>query len=302
MIVKYSKLFIAPLMIVLCSPITANAVNTRNVENVDTTSIIVENDNRTIVRTEEVSFDTRIVEDSVLPEGVEIVIQEGERGVKTFYKSTDITRSTEGEKKEIAIISEEVTILPTEKVVRRGTNAEIIDGVSEKTLQLEKEKAEKIAEQARLKAEAEEEARLEAEKEAEEAARLKAEQEHKNSLSTQQNTQSLNIDNNYSNTSDGVLTSPYENREYARSVISAEEFQCADKLVNRESGWVTNATNPSSGAYGVPQSLPASKLASAGADWKTNGKTQFNWMISYVNSRYGNFCNALNFSYNNGWY
>jgi|ERR1022692_270942 hypothetical protein len=58
-------------------------------------------------------------------------------------------------------------------------------------------------------------------------------------------------------------------------------------LWNGESGFDTTATNPSSGAYGIPQSLPASKMASAGADWKTNPATQIKWGLTYIRDTYG---------------
>jgi len=75
-----------------------------------------------------------------------------------------------------------------------------------------------------------------------------------------------------------------------------------DALVTRESGWRVNATNASSGAYGIPQSLPGSKMASAGADWQTNPVTQLRWMTGYVNARYGGFCQANSFQLRNNWY
>lgn len=59
-------------------------------------------------------------------------------------------------------------------------------------------------------------------------------------------------------------------------------------LWNQESGWRWNATNPQSGAYGIPQSLPADKMASAGADWRTNPATQIKWGIQYIADTYGN--------------
>jgi hypothetical protein len=55
-----------------------------------------------------------------------------------------------------------------------------------------------------------------------------------------------------------------------------------------ESGWNERALNKSSGAYGIPQALPASKMASAGSDWKTNPATQIKWGLNYIASRYGN--------------
>jgi len=83
---------------------------------------------------------------------------------------------------------------------------------------------------------------------------------------------------------------------------AASEMQCLTKLWTKESDWKTTATNPSSGAYGVVQSLPAEKMASAGADYLTNYRTQINWGLKYVQDRYGSPCGALNFHYANNWY
>ncbi|KJL44942.1 hypothetical protein RR49_00093 [Microbacterium ginsengisoli] len=73
-------------------------------------------------------------------------------------------------------------------------------------------------------------------------------------------------------------------------------------LWNRESGWRANALNPSSGAYGIPQALPGSKMATAGADWRTNGNTQINWGLAYISARYGSPCGAWAHSQATGWY
>ena len=72
-----------------------------------------------------------------------------------------------------------------------------------------------------------------------------------------------------------------------RAGIPASWFSAIDYIVSHESGWRVNATNPSSGAYGLPQSWPGSKMASAGADWRTNPITQLKWMKNYVTERYG---------------
>ncbi len=77
---------------------------------------------------------------------------------------------------------------------------------------------------------------------------------------------------------------------------------CTRELVGREGGWSAYAVNPTSGAYGAPQALPGHKMASAGADWRTNIWTQIRWMIGYVNERYGSMCNALAFQISNGYY
>ena len=83
---------------------------------------------------------------------------------------------------------------------------------------------------------------------------------------------------------------------------SESDFQCLVKLWNRESNWRVTAKNPSSGAYGIPQSLPASKMASAGSDYLTNYKTQINWGLSYIKSRYGTPTAAWNHSQRTNWY
>ena len=90
-------------------------------------------------------------------------------------------------------------------------------------------------------------------------------------------------------------------RAAARNIFGSQ-YSCIDALITRESGWRVNATNPSSGAYGLPQALPGSKMASHGADWRTNPVTQLRWMKSYVDSRYGGACAALNFQKRNNWY
>jgi type V secretory pathway adhesin AidA len=81
-----------------------------------------------------------------------------------------------------------------------------------------------------------------------------------------------------------------------------DQMQCLQTLWTKESDWTTTATNPSSGAYGIVQSLPAEKMASAGADYLTNYRTQINWGLDYIQERYKSPCGALNFHYANNWY
>lgn len=83
---------------------------------------------------------------------------------------------------------------------------------------------------------------------------------------------------------------------------AADQMQCLQTLWTKESDWTTTATNPSSGAYGIVQSLPAEKMASAGADYLTNYRTQINWGLNYIQERYQSPCGALNFHYSNNWY
>jgi hypothetical protein len=97
----------------------------------------------------------------------------------------------------------------------------------------------------------------------------------------------------------GVNVDPAGAQQYANSRMSAfgwggDQFGCLVDLWNGESGWRANAYNPSSGAYGIPQSLPAEKMLSAGADWRTNGNTQVEWGLNYISDVYGSPCTAWN--------
>lgn len=84
--------------------------------------------------------------------------------------------------------------------------------------------------------------------------------------------------------------------------FAADQWTYLDRLIMRESSWNPQAQNASSGAYGLPQSLPGSKMASAGADWRTNPITQVRWMFAYIASRYGTPAAALAHSDATGWY
>ncbi len=96
-------------------------------------------------------------------------------------------------------------------------------------------------------------------------------------------------------------------KDIARALLSefgfsSSQFNCLESLWNRESGWRVNADNPSSSAYGIPQALPGSKMASAGSDWATNPATQIRWGLGYIKSRYGSPCGAWGHSQSHGWY
>jgi hypothetical protein len=81
-----------------------------------------------------------------------------------------------------------------------------------------------------------------------------------------------------------------------------DQFPCLDKLFKRESGWNQRASNASSGAYGIPQALPGSKMAKFGDDWKTNAATQIKWGLDYIEGRYSSPCGAWSHSESTGWY
>ncbi|MER6424147.1 transglycosylase SLT domain-containing protein [Streptomyces sp. NPDC001137] len=87
-----------------------------------------------------------------------------------------------------------------------------------------------------------------------------------------------------------------------KMIPNAAQYNAFSKIVERESGWNVTATNSSSGAYGLVQALPGSKMASAGSDWKTNPRTQIKWGLDYMNSRYGSPTAAWAFWQANGWY
>ena len=105
----------------------------------------------------------------------------------------------------------------------------------------------------------------------------------------------------------GVVVDRAAAKAYAASRMAAygwgsEQFRCLDLLWTRESGWRADAYNASSGAYGIPQSLPGSKMASAGADWRTNAATQIDWGLGYIAARYGSPCAAWAHSEAVNWY
>ncbi|MBP2346224.1 hypothetical protein JOF58_005084 [Streptomyces cinnamonensis] len=88
----------------------------------------------------------------------------------------------------------------------------------------------------------------------------------------------------------------------AQQMVPAGQFQCFSNIINQESTWNYLAVNKSSGAYGLVQALPGSKMASAGADWRTNPATQIKWGLNYMEDRYGSPCAAWSFHQANGWY
>jgi hypothetical protein len=89
----------------------------------------------------------------------------------------------------------------------------------------------------------------------------------------------------------------------AKAMMSSEQFTCFSNIVSHESGWNYQAVNAGSGAYGLVQALPGSKMADVAADWQTNPATQIKWGLNYMNSsRYGSPCGAWSFWQANHWY
>lgn len=93
----------------------------------------------------------------------------------------------------------------------------------------------------------------------------------------------------------------------ARSMLrdfgwSKRQFKFLDWLWNRESSWNVRASNPYSGAYGIPQAVPGSKMASAGSNWRTSARTQIRWGLDYIHGRYGSPLGAWRHEKSAGWY
>lgn len=169
-------------------------------------------------------------------------------------------------------------------------------GVARTAAKKEAEEAarQQAAEDATAKKEAVEEAKK---KEAEEEAKKKAEAEREKKEEVA--SRSARADGDF------PVKGSYsvgEIQAMARQIVPADQFQCFSNIVNNESSWDYTATNASSGAYGLVQALPGTKMESAGSDWRTNPATQIKWGLSYMNERYHSPCGAWSFWQANQWY
>ena len=104
-----------------------------------------------------------------------------------------------------------------------------------------------------------------------------------------------------------IVVDPGSAQDVARNLAAqrgwgSDQFSCLYQLWSNESGWRVNATNSSSGAYGIPQALPGDKMAAYGADWQTNATPQIKWGLDYIAGRYGTPCGAWSWWQANGWY
>ena len=179
--------------------------------------------------------------------------------------------------------SQEYTIETTKKIIYQETNEENLSNI----INIKKEAYE--AEQARLKAEAE--AKEKARKEAEEKAKREKEQSTTTAQSSSSGSYSLS---DYQVYAKDLVINTYGWSEY--------DFECLVKLWNKESGWNPNSHNSSTGAHGIPQALPASKMASKGSDYYTNGYTQIRWGLEYIKGRYSSPSAAWAHFQSKGWY
>lgn len=171
---------------------------------------------------------------------------------------------------------ENYTVTTTTKLIKRETeNQEINDIIETKKREYEeKVRLERIAEEERL-----------------EAQKKQNQEQIKSTTNSGSNTSNLSSLQSYAH--DLVINS------YG---WSEEDFNSLINLWNKESGWNPNSHNSSSGAHGIPQALPASKMASEGEDYYTNGETQIRWGLKYIKERYGSPSNAWAAFQSKGWY
>ena len=172
-----------------------------------------------------------------------------------------------------------------------------------------------IPEELKIKMEEERKAKEEEEKRiAEEKAKAEAEQKAKEEAEAKKKAEELRVAQSKQVTSRGGTSvraatgTKAEYQAYAKNLCintygwTENDFNCLVKLWERESNWNPNAHNKSSGAHGICQALPASKMASEGSDYMTNYKTQIRWGLKYIKNRYGTPANAWAHSQQKGWY
>lgn len=171
-----------------------------------------------------------------------------------------------------------------------------------------------IPEDLKIKMEEERKAKEEEKRIAEEKAKAEAEQKAKEEAEAKKKAEELRIAQSKQVTSRGGTSvraatgTKAEYQAYAKNLCintygwTENDFNCLVKLWERESNWNPNAHNKSSGAHGICQALPASKMASEGSDYMTNYKTQIRWGLKYITNRYGTPSNAWTHSQQKGWY
>lgn len=234
---------------------------------------------------EEIPYSTRVVEDPDLPSGVETVVQEGKNGIKATWTGTDKSRAKGGQLSSVRVRNDGILSLPVERVVRRGTKTEVINGVADKVAQSE---AEILAQKERDKA-------AEAEKQKNE--------QKSTDVDTAINKPESSNNNQNSDKSSPVASVTGEKTDWMKAAgIPESDWQYVDYIIEHESGWNYRAVNASSGATGVCQALPGSRMATAGSDYLDNPVTQLKWCHSYANERYGGWQQAYNAWRSQNWW
>ena len=225
-----------------------------------------------------VPYTTRVVEDPNLPAGIETVIQEGKDGTLKTVTGFKQSAGFNGSQHLSKIKRTYIDTPATEKVILKGTKTEVIQGVSNKVLQAEA----LLAQQKKV----EEQAQAEASKTAEPS-------------STEAKTEAQ------TNTEVNQAAKPVTGTKtdwMKAAGIPESDWHYVDYIISHESGWDPNAVNVSSGATGLPQSLPGNKMATMGEDWATNPVTQLKWANWYATSRYGSWAQAYNAWKTQNWW
>ncbi|MFB8772417.1 aggregation-promoting factor C-terminal-like domain-containing protein [Streptomyces broussonetiae] len=156
-----------------------------------------------------------------------------------------------------------------------------------------KKEAEEAARKAAAKSAIEKKEAAEAAEKAAQEAKEREEAEELASRSATRDASSFTVQSSYSIA---------EIQSMARAMVPGDQWTCFSNIVDHESSWNYQAVNPSSGAYGLFQALPGSKMSSVGSDWQTNPATQIKWGLNYMNERYGSPCGAWDFWQANHWY
>ena len=105
-----------------------------------------------------------------------------------------------------------------------------------------------------------------------------------------------------------LARTPIGAKKVARSILmdeygfSEKEYKCLNQLWTKESNWNYKSRNKKSGAHGIPQALPASKMNVVSTDWRTNPVTQIRWGLRYISIRYETPCKALSKHKRSNWY
>ncbi|MGI9824867.1 transglycosylase SLT domain-containing protein [Agromyces sp. Marseille-Q5079] len=231
------------------------------------------------------------VQDLEVDHGAVLDVRAEKQAEDTLSVANDAIASAKG-KADASALATSVAALDSYALLSPSKVFELVDATQAQTGQVKKAVAEADRVAAAKKAEAEAAAKAAAEAAAREAEEAEA---------------------SSSTGSDAVVSAPSapsnpsEAQAIARDMMAArygwgeDQFGCLVALWNKESGWNVYASNPS-GAYGIPQALPGSKMSTAGADWATNPATQISWGLGYIAGRYGSACGAWSTSESQGWY
>lgn len=266
----------------------------------------------------EIPFTTRTVNDDTMYEGTQQVVQQGVNGAKTQNLRNTLA---DGQVESSEIINEVVTREPQEEIIHIGTKKKEEeepkpqeespkDSQNDNSAQpnteskQDNEASKKAQQEAEQKAKQEEAARQAAAEAARKAAEAEAQRKAQQEAQAQQRAQQQAQQQAQS----GLWhPTPAQAQTYAQAAAAqygwtGDNWNALVWLWNRESGWRWNAENRSSGAYGIPQSLPGNKMATFGANWRDDAAIQINWGLNYIAKRYGSPLGAQDHSRRTGWY